>query len=761
MSDMDPVELLARQDKWYLGSGDGIIFAPPFPVWLDAPGFWDDATIYQYQIGPLFTVTWVDADGREQPLRLTRRRWTPAELTIDYELPHGVTARETRSVQPRGIFASEWSFRAPEPVSLHAIAWTVQDTRSLDLASVEWNGALGFLRRVLDRREVVLDVRMELAVVGEAASWSASLSERSALQPHWRFAPFSEMWMRTGLPREVRLEGITTDGLLYAAVHAALPQRVREGSVAFAMRLVPAEDALRGGRPPTPLGAVAQRTVRSATPVATVAVGAPRPVPTQPLARASRRRWRELFDQVPHFTCSDPYIERYYWHRWFGLELNSIQPGVGNYRWPTVCEGIGFFHMPITYSAQCHVRELRWLRDPERARGVLRTIFAHQKPNGALHGRIYVNHLQGTDFYHANWGDAFDALDALHPDDSFVRELYPALSRHAEWLVSSRDADATGMFDVVDQYETGQEYMSRYQAVDPRADAYGWENRLRLKGIDVTVYAYALFRTLERLAPRAGAKGEALHWAGLAARTARAVREEMWDPHAGMFTDVDPRTMQRTGVHAAVSFYPYFTDLATDAHLDGLVNNLFDPARFWTNYPVPSSPRDDPLFSPTAEWKGKRHVCPWNGRVWPMTNSHVMEALGRWATPDRPLLRQGAARLLTRFIHMMFHDGDLQRPNCYEHYNPFTGAASVYRGIDDYQHSWVADLIIRFAAGVHVYADRIVIDPLPMKLDSVELRNLRIGDLELAVRLDGGYLTVAVNDELRMGHLGTPMTIQR
>jgi hypothetical protein len=41
------------------------------------------------------------------------------------------------------------------------------------------------------------------------------------------------------------------------------------------------------------------------------------------------------------------------------------------------------------------------------------------------------------------------------------------------------------------------------------------------------------------------------------------------------------------------------------------------------------------------------------------------------------------------------------------------------------------------------------------------LRNLRIGDLDLAVRLDGGFLTVTVNDELRMGRLGSPMTIQR
>lgn len=758
---MDPVELLARDDKWYLGSGDGIIFAPPFPIWLDAPGFWDDATIYQYQIGPLFTVTWIDHDGRELPSRATKRLWTPAELTVDYDLGDGITARETRSVQPRGIFASEWSFRSPEPVSLHAIAWTLQDTRSLDLASVSWNGSLGFVRRVMDRRDEAFDVRMELAVVGDAASWSATLSERSATQPHWRFAPFGEMWIRNALPREIRLEGITTDGQMYGAVHAALPARVREGSVAFAMRLAPADDAMRGGRAPTPLGTAAVRSARTETPIANAAVGTARPVPTQPLARASRRRWREVFSQVPHFTCSDPYLERYYWHRWYGLELNSIRPGVGNYRWPAVCEGIASFHVPITYSAQCHVRELRWLRDPERARGVLRTMFAHQKPNGALHGRIYVNHLQGTDFYHANWGDAFDALDAIHTDDGFAREIYPSLSRHAEWLVSSRDADATGMFDVVDQYETGQEYMSRYQAVDARADAYGWENRLRLKGIDVTVYAYALFRALERLAPRLGAKGEGLHWNGFAARTARAVRNTMWNPATGMFSDVDPRSMKRTDVRAAVCFYPYFTDLATEAHLDGLEQNLFDPAQFWTNYPVPSSALDDPLFSATAEWKGKRHVCPWNGRVWPMTNSHIMEVLGRWATPERPHLRQAAAYLLQRFVHMMFHDGDLQRPNCYEHYNPLTGAASVYRGIDDYQHSWVADLIIRFAAGVSVHRDRIVIDPLPLGLDSFELRNLRVGDLDLAVRLDGGFLTVTVDDELHMGRMGTPMTIQR
>ncbi|MCC6317673.1 MAG: hypothetical protein IT361_08285 [Gemmatimonadaceae bacterium] len=758
---MDPIELLAREDKWYLGCGDGILFAPPFPVWLDAPGFWDEATIYQYQVGPLFTVAWLDGDGRELPLRLVSRRWSPAELTVDYALPDGITAREVRTVQPRGVFGSEWTLHGHGARDLHAVAWTVQDTAQLDVGSVRWEGALCLTRTLLDRRQQPFDVRLDLAVIGDVTSYSATLSERSALQPHWRFAPFAEQWQGNRLPSRIRIEGLTMDGFVYGAVHAAIPRGAADASVSFAMRVAPAHDRWRGGRAPTPLGTPAVVAQRAYTPLSVAAVQAGRPVAPLPLARASRRRWREFFASVPQFTCSDPYLERYYWYRWYGLFLNSIEGGVGNYRWPTTCEGIGFFHTPITYSAQCHVREWRWRADPEHARGVLRTIFDHQRPDGALHGRVYMNHLEGTDFYHANWGDAFEALDVLRPDDAFAREMYAPLSRHAEWLVSTRDADGTGMFDVVDQYETGQEYMSRYQAVDPQADAYGWENRIRLKGIDVTVYAYALFSALERLAPRVASEGEARHWAGLARRTARAVRTTMWNPTRGMFSDVDPTTMRRTDVAAAVCFYPYFTDLATEEHLEGLERNLLNPAKFWTQYPVPSSARDDPRFSAEAEWKGKRHVCPWNGRVWPMTNSHVIEALGRWADASRPELRSATAHLLQRFVHMMFHDGNLDRPNCYEHYNPHSGAASVYRGIDDYQHSWVADLIIRYCAGLRVGRDEIVVDPLPLDVESFELRGVQVDGRSLSVRLDAGFVTVTVGDDLHMVPLGERLVIRR
>ncbi|MGQ0643620.1 MAG: MGH1-like glycoside hydrolase domain-containing protein [Gemmatimonadaceae bacterium] len=744
---LDPIELLTRDDKWYLGCGDGIIFAPPFAQWLDAPGFWDEATFYQYAVGPLYTVTFLDHEGRELAARLEERRWTPAELTCHYTLgaEHRIEATEVRTVQPGGVFVSEWRLHAELPMSLHGVAWTAQDTDVLDLAEMGWDGsALGFVRELRDRRNVPLRLRAELTCLGGATSWSASLSERTALQPHWRFAPFAEHWRQEALPSRVRRFGIAPDGVLYCAVHRALARGVTDMTVTFALRLTPDEAALSGGARP-----------RAYTPRSTVAVTAG----AATLGGASRRRWQEMFDLAPRFTCSDPYFERYYWYRWYGLWLNAIAPGTGMYRYPTTCEGIGAFHQPIAYSAPGHVRELRWLADPELARGVLRTMFAHQRPDGSLHGRIYLNHLAQTDFYHADWGGAFFALDAVAPDAKFSAEMYLLLSRYATWLLTTRDRRKTGMIDVVDQYETGQEFMSRYLAVDPNADRYGWENRLTLKGIDATVYAYTLLRALESLAPRCGVPTEAQNWRGAAERVARAVRERMWDPQSELFSDVDPTSGEQTSVRAAVGFYPYFTDLAADTHVGGLTRTLLDPTLFWTTYPVPSSALSDPLFSAIAEWKGKRHACPWNGRVWPMTNSHIVEALGKWATPDRPALRRAAAHLLRRFIHMMFFNGDRERPNCFEHYNPFTGAPSTYRGVDDYQHSWVADLIIQYICGVRPDATGLTIDPFPLEIDMAELSQARVAGHTVSVRVDRDGFAVTIDGERHRRPLGEPLRI--
>jgi hypothetical protein len=290
--------------------------------------------------------------------------------------------------------------------------------------------------------------------------------------------------------------------------------------------------------------------------------------------------------------------------------------------------------------------------------------------------------------------------------------------------------------------------------VDADADRYGWENRIRLKGIDVTVYAYRLFQCLAQLGARGGV--DPARWAARAERTGKAILKRMWDGQAGMFTDVNPVTGRRTGVQAAVGFYPYCTDLVGAPHLQGFVTHLFDPREFWKPFPVPSSSGTDPLYDPDAAWRGKRHNCPWNGRVWPMTNSHVAEALGQVALTHLPALRPRLVELVTKFVRMMFWDGDASRPNCFEHYHPVSGRPCAYRGVDDYQHSWVNDLIVQYVIGLRPAGEgRCVVDPLPFGLDGFEARGLPMQGSVVDVVRDGEQVLVQVNGhEAARGRLG-------
>lgn len=739
----DPLDLLARADKWQLSAGEGLLFAPPFPLWLDQPGFWDEAHLFQYPLQPLFTVTWLDASGAELALTPGARRWTPAALELPYRTAAGIEAVETRMVLPGFVLASEWAVKntGEEPQALHAVAWTTAPGEEVPDGGVGWSTVeLSWPRRVVDRKGQSLDVMVKLALARGTDTWGAVRAEATANLPQFRLTPFWDRWdpRHGGLACRGELGGIGTAGLVYLGLHRAL--EIAPGAtarLAVALRVEP--DLLRSASEPAARAAAPRRA--------------------SSFAAASRGSWSEYFGTLPTFRCSDPYFERYWAYRWFGLRLNAVAGGWGNYGAPTVCEGIGSFHQPIAYSAPSHVRELRWSRDPEAARGVLRTFVEQQRGDGAFPGRVYVNHSEGVDFYHADWGGALLALDAVHPSDAFLREVLPALARYGEWLIASRDAEKTHLFDVVNQYETGQEFMSRYQAVDPDADRHGWENRIRLKGVDVTVYAYQLFRALERLGPRGGL--EAAPWRLRADAVAQAIRGRMWDPESGMFSDVNPATGRRTRVKAAVCFYPYATDVVSAAHLPGLAQHLFDPRAFWTPFPVPSSSVDDPLYDPDAAWKGKRHNCPWNGRVWPMTNSHVAEAIAAVALGPVPALRPHLAEFVTRFVRMLFWDGDASQPNAFEHYHPVTGKPSAYRGIDDYQHAWVNDLIVQYVVGLRPAGEgRCVVDPMPCVLDGFEASGLPMQGTLVDVRRDDEALTVSVGGrEAARGRVGEAIEV--
>lgn len=771
---LDPLEYLERSDKWYLGGGRGAIFAPAFPRFLDSPGFWDEAYFVDVRLERLFTVLILGEDERPLALRLDVRRWTPDALSQTYSVSgSGLRVREDKVVTPKDVLASRITVHndGKRARSLHLVLWSLQERRPLmpgqAATSAEQTTRCGdyltFAHTVLYGEQPYADRPAENAGWGEAgrgkgreevphalyvalgadrppASFTVNLAERADTAPAWHTSVLPEKFRDGRLADEFRPDGMTDDGRRMTDQTNPIrhPSSVirqpsgPEGHLHLCLHYaldVPAGES---------------RTVQFGAAVALergIALHALQNELHQDVTATSRASWRAYFAGVPYFECSDPYVQKYYWYRWYGLRLQIVDigghkmDGEEGVRFPHPCvfEGIGGFRSHISYSAQCHMLEAGWRHDPALAFGCIEGMFAAQEQSGYLPGHLYLwRHTRG--FYHANWGANAIQLYHITGDRAFVERVYPDLARYAEYFERERDREDSHLYDIVDQGETGQEYMSRYLFADAAADDW---RRIQLKGVDATVYIYQLQRALAEMARALGHAADADVWNQKADATREAVRARMWDAERGFFFDVAPGSGARSPFKAAVGLYPFLCDIAGPEHLPAITEHLLNPAEFWTEYPVPASSVDDPYFSAEAEWKGKRMSCPWNGRVWPMTSSHVAEALARAALTLDPALKPTAAQLIQRFVRMMFHDGDPERPNCFEHYNPFTGAPCAYRGIDDYQHSWVVDLLVKYLVGLQPNGgDTLVLDPLPFEVNRFAMEGIRYRGHTVDVRWD-------------------------
>jgi hypothetical protein len=758
MKKLNILKYLEREDKWYLGGGNRLIWTPPFPVWLDYPGFWDKAHYYNYEIEPVFTWTVLDEDGNEIPLRANGLKWDPSKLITRFKIDDGELKQRAESREFRALSIEESKCCLPNDVltsivrvrnksnktkKLHFIAWTIQQsypskqTTWLSDVDIEKN-KINFTKHLHRDKAPTLPIGCSFGFNRRIESFSVNLSEGQAIQPHWRFTPFYEKFQNGKLPNEVKLSGANEDGLIFMALHESIELRAKsEECVVIYFSAAPTKrDAKKNF----------QNASNHENPI-----------------EVSDKNWNDFFASVPYFECSDEYITRYYWYRWYGLKLNTINVKEGNYKHPAVCEGIGYFRAPISYSAMCHMLDNRWRHDPKLAQGSLLTFIENQRKDGGFRGYIDMNYYRQEMFYHSNWGKAVRGLYRIHPDKQFLKKAYDGLVKYVCYFDRERDAEGSGLYDIDNHYETGQEYMHRYLAVDPHADGDNWGKNFRLKGVDVTVYIYELKKALEWMAKEIHRRdAEIAVWRNGAGKIKQAILEKMWDQKGEMFFDVDPKTGKRTDVKASICFYPYMTDIVSEEHLPGLKKHLLNPEEFWTTYPVPSSSVDDKYFSAEAEWKGERMNCPWNGRVWPMTSSHIAEALAQSAIRfNSKELRTKSVEFINKFIRMMFFNGDPQRPNCFEHYNPYSGQPSIYRGIDDYQHSWIVDLIIKYVVGFRPADGKIVIDPFRFDIEELYLNNIYCCGHQFAIFRKGNRITVWMDGKLvRTSILGTPIILE-
>lgn len=702
----DPTLLLTRKgDKWFLGNGRGLIYAPSFPEYLDVLGFYDYADYFDIKIEPIFTIAILDEDLK--PVRLESQAsslfWTPAYTKQRFTSDQGIEVIEWKAIAPNDALTSlleinvdSGAYKSRKQRLLHLVPWVAYSSASVvDVKPISNAGIV--IRRKNPTIVQAMGSKLDLS------SFTVNLSQGSENKPRWELTPFDDKISGGGFKNEIKREvGTDPYGLLYIGLHYPLrlsPQG--KATFSFSSSLALSED-----------DAVKKLQAERITEARETSVDL----------------WGSFFASVPMFRCSDPFIEKYYWYRWYGLHLMTVDAKYGNHRYPCVYEGLRIFRRHISYSAQTHVLETRWMSHPTLAQGCILGLFQHQKPNGFLPGIVGLTDVKENTFYHANWGRVVTELINIHPDMGFLKRIYQPLSNYLNYFVSERDCDNDYLYDIIDEMESGQELNPRYLFADTEADK---DQPLQepLEGVDATVYIYELYNALSCFAKQLGEKDNEVKFNAGASKCKQAIRTIMWDPKDKMFYDVRPSDHERSKVKAATCFYPFMSDVTSLEHLPSIKEHLLNEKEFWMPYPVATLSMDNEFFSADAEWKGKRMMCPWNGRVWPMTNSHIAEALIYTAeeTGDKSLLRI-SAEFVSKYIRMMFFNGDVNRPNCFEHYNPMTGAPCEYRGIDDYQHSWVVDLIIKYVCGIRpVNADKkhLIVDPLQFNLDSFSISRVR------------------------------------
>ena len=144
-----------------------------------------------------------------------------------------------------------------------------------------------------------------------------------------------------------------------------------------------------------------------------------------------------------------------------------------------------------------------------------------------------------------------------------------------------------------------------------------------------------------------------------------------------------------------------------------------------------------------------------------MSSSHVVEALAEAAINLDDSLRVRAAEMLRNFIRMTFIDRDVNRPTSYEYYNPLTGQAPFFRGTDDYMHSYVADLILRYVAGLRPNVDgSLTLDALPFGLKKISVDNVKVRGKTFSLDMIAGRGRLIMGSRMTRFAIGKPTVVK-
>ncbi len=250
--------------------------------------------------------------------------------------------------------------------------------------------------------------------------------------------------------------------------------------------------------------------------------------------------------------------------------------------------------------------------------------------------------------------------------EKWLDSLLPTVLASQEWWFEASDHDGDGLPDYAHPYSSGLDNSPVFDGVLPVATP------------ELAAY---LIRQDELLADWLAERDPAA--AGRCRKRAErtlGLLLERWDGAAGVFRAwAEDRPVAADTV---LGLLPLFTGKLPAEVVESLLATLDDPARYATEWPVPTVSAADPAFDPERMWRGP---------VWLCINRLLIEGLAASGHPER------ARELTERTLAMVISGG-----GPHEYFNPHT-AARPPRAVTMF--SWSAALYLDLAVGVSEEGD--------------------------------------------------------
>ena len=448
------------------------------------------------------------------------------------------------------------------------------------------------------------------------------------------------------------------------------------------------------------------------------------------------RDWDWYKENIPFFECPDAEINTTYYYRW-ELVTKHLTYGSPNSGYSFT----EFIDRPfwsgaygsISCPAGHQLYEIRWLRDARFARDYSRYWF---RTPGAEPRR-----------YGCWLSDAVWAVQMVHPDDAFVKDLLPDLHKNFQGWEKRQFVPEIGLF-WQNGHDDGMEYnITSRQTEDIVRGANGYRPSFNS-------YMYADALAISHIAALAGDGPAARSYADRAASIKEKVQKLLWDARRDFFfpmfmrdeRDKDGNVVKaktltyQSGKFAGnshgreeIGFVPWQFELP-DAGYESAWKFLMDRDYFFADFGPATVERDDPQFVL------QKTCCWWSGQSWPYATTQTLKALANLLHDYKQsfVTRADYLKLLHVYTHTHRKNG---RPYIAEAAHPDTGSwegHDSYNHSEHYFHSGYNDLIITGLIGLKPRADDVVeIDPLsPQEWPYFALDDLPYHGHQLAILWD-------------------------